>query len=91
MEMAARPNNIRRIKLLVLSVFCCVLAAAFWHNGTLADNNSDQSAKPPSAPAAKVHNITAPADRMTQDRMRWLHEQMVSVLPPLLPEGLSMV
>ena len=41
--------------------------------------------------AVAAVSVTAPADRMTQDKMGWLHEQMVSVLPPLLPAGLSMV
>ena len=35
-------------------------------------------------------SITAPAERMTAERLTWLHRQMLEVLPPLLPDGLAL-
>lgn len=35
-------------------------------------------------------SITAPAERMTPDRIRWLVETMQQVLPTLLPDGLRL-
>jgi IclR family acetate operon transcriptional repressor len=35
-------------------------------------------------------SITAPAERMTAERIVWLHALMRDVLPPLLPEGLTL-
>ncbi len=35
-------------------------------------------------------SITAPAERMTAERVVWLHEQMRQVLPGFLPSGLSL-
>lgn len=35
-------------------------------------------------------SITAPAERMTAERIGWLHRQMIEVLPPLLPDGLTL-
>ncbi len=35
-------------------------------------------------------SITAPAERMTTERIAWLHRQMLEVLPPLLPDGLAL-
>ena len=35
-------------------------------------------------------SITAPAERMTDERYRWLHEEMRRVLPPLLPAGIAL-
>lgn len=35
-------------------------------------------------------SITAPAERMTTERIAWLNAQMRDVLPPLLPEGLTL-
>src|SRR5665648_423324 len=35
-------------------------------------------------------SITAPAERMTAERIAWLHGQMQDVLPPLLPAGLTL-
>jgi len=35
-------------------------------------------------------SITAPAERMTPDRIEWLHTQIQQVLPPLLPPALSL-
>ena len=32
--------------------------------------------------------ITAPAERMTPERIIWLHEQLRELLPALLPDGL---
>lgn len=42
-----------------------------------------------SRPAAAV-SITAPADRMTEDRMTELHAHLRAVVPPLLPDGLTL-
>ncbi|MEE6283324.1 IclR family transcriptional regulator [Georgenia sp. MJ170] len=40
-------------------------------------------------PVAAV-SITAPAERMTDERYGWLHEQVQRVLPPLLPTGMTL-
>ncbi len=42
-----------------------------------------------SGAAIAAVSITAPAERMTPDRVVWLHQEMQRVLPPLLPAGLS--
>lgn len=41
-----------------------------------------------SGTAVAAVSITAPAERMTPDRVEWLHERIREVLPPLLPPGL---
>ncbi|HEY3437747.1 MAG TPA: IclR family transcriptional regulator [Actinotalea sp.] len=43
-----------------------------------------------SGSAIAAVSITAQADRMTPERIDWLHEQMQTVLPPLLPAGLTL-
>ncbi|HEY5515718.1 MAG TPA: IclR family transcriptional regulator [Pengzhenrongella sp.] len=43
-----------------------------------------------SGSAIAAVSITAPADRMTPDRIAWLHSRMQTVLPPLLPVGVSL-
>lgn len=43
-----------------------------------------------SGSAIAAVSITAQADRMTPERIEWLHHQMRSVLPPLLPAGLTL-
>lgn len=35
-------------------------------------------------------SITAPAERMTAERISWLHARMRDVLPPLLPAGITL-
>ncbi|ROR73075.1 IclR family transcriptional regulator [Bogoriella caseilytica] len=40
--------------------------------------------------AVAAVSITAPAERMTPDRVEALHEQMRTLLPPLLPTGLNL-
>jgi hypothetical protein len=35
-------------------------------------------------------SVTAPAERMTPEHIQWLHGQMAEILPPLLPEGLTL-
>jgi DNA-binding IclR family transcriptional regulator len=42
-----------------------------------------------SSAAIAAVSITAPAERMTPDRVVWLHQEMQRVLPPLMPAGLS--
>ncbi len=42
-----------------------------------------------SGTAIAAVSITAPAERMTADRIAWLHSEMRRVLPPLLPAGLG--
>lgn len=42
-----------------------------------------------SGAAIAAVSITAPVERMTPDRVVWLHQEMQRVLPPLLPAGLS--
>lgn len=43
-----------------------------------------------SGAAIAAVSITAPVERMTSTRIRWLHAQMEHVLPSLLPEGLRL-
>ncbi|WP_028044881.1 IclR family transcriptional regulator [Cellulomonas sp. URHE0023] len=43
-----------------------------------------------SGSAVAAVSVTAPADRMTADRIGWLNDRMRSVLPPLLPDGMSL-
>ena len=43
-----------------------------------------------SGAAIAAVSITAPAERMTAERLSWLHERMRAVLPPLLPGGLHL-
>jgi IclR family acetate operon transcriptional repressor len=43
-----------------------------------------------SGSAVAAVSITALAERMTAQRIAWLHEQMREVLPPLLTDGLSL-
>lgn len=43
-----------------------------------------------SGAAIAAVSVTAPAERMTPERIRWLHTQMTQILPPLLPEGLTL-
>lgn len=43
-----------------------------------------------SGSAVAAVSITAPVERMTTDRVTWLHQQMTVVLPSLLPAGLSL-
>lgn len=43
-----------------------------------------------SGSAIAAVSVTAQADRMTAERIEWLHHQMRSVLPPLLPAGLTL-
>ncbi len=43
-----------------------------------------------SGAAVAAVSVTAPADRMSPDRVAWLHEQVRTVLPPLLPAGLHL-
>lgn len=43
-----------------------------------------------SGSAIAAVSVTAPAERMTTQRITWLHEQMREVLPPLLADGLSL-
>jgi IclR family acetate operon transcriptional repressor len=40
--------------------------------------------------AVAAVSITAQAERMTPGRIAWLHHQMLEVLPPLLPQGLTL-
>lgn len=40
--------------------------------------------------AVAAVSITAPAERMTGERIAWLHRQILEVLPPLLPYGLTL-
>lgn len=40
-------------------------------------------------PIAAV-SVSAPAERMDAERIAWVHEQMRTVLPPLLPHGLTL-
>ncbi|WP_250445052.1 IclR family transcriptional regulator [Actinotalea sp. C106] len=42
-----------------------------------------------SGSAVAAVSITAPAERMTPDRVAWLREQMRAVLPAHLPEGIT--
>ncbi len=58
--MAARTNINIRIKLIVLLVFACVLAAAFWKDETFAKKNDNSSVKPP------VETKTAPPQAAPQ-------------------------
>jgi len=44
-----------------------------------------------SGSAVAAVSVTAPADRMSAERLGWLYDQMRSVLPDLLPAGLSLV
>jgi DNA-binding IclR family transcriptional regulator len=43
-----------------------------------------------SGAAIAAVSVTAPAERMTPEHIQWLHAQMTEVLPPLLPEGLTL-
>lgn len=43
-----------------------------------------------SGSAIAAVSITAPVERMTTERIGWLHERMLTVLPPLLTDGLSL-
>ncbi len=43
-----------------------------------------------SGSAMAAVSVTAPVERMTADRILWLHQGMRRVLPPLLPAGLSL-
>lgn len=40
--------------------------------------------------AVAAVSVSAPADRMDAERVAWVHECMRSVLPPLLPPGLTL-
>ena len=40
--------------------------------------------------AVAAVSITAPVERMSPERIEWLYAQMREVLPPLLPEGLTL-
>ena len=40
--------------------------------------------------AVAAVSVTAPSDRMSPERVAWLHEQVRTVLPPLLPAGLHL-
>ncbi|GAA3796325.1 IclR family transcriptional regulator [Cellulomonas soli] len=44
-----------------------------------------------SGSAVAAVSIAAPAERMTGERVAWLHDQMRRVLPALLPAGLALV
>src|SRR5438445_4250262 len=57
--MSAKSNMVLRIKLLVLFVFVCVVAAAFWMGETLAEKKSTSDVKPP-AENASVRPQTTP-------------------------------
>jgi len=43
-----------------------------------------------SGTAIAAVSVTAPAERMGEERVAWLHDQVRSVLPPLLPPGLHL-
>lgn len=43
-----------------------------------------------SGSAIAAVSLTAPAERMTTERIGWLHTRMRDVLPPLLPAGLTL-
>ncbi len=43
-----------------------------------------------SGAAIAAVSLTAPAERMTTERIAWLHRTMREVLPPLLPAGLTL-
>ena len=66
--MAANTTRVVRIKLLVLSIFACLLVAAFWKGETLAGRNDESTPKPPiqapapdALPAEVASNDDAPA------------------------------
>ncbi|MFH5821256.1 IclR family transcriptional regulator [Georgenia sp. AZ-5] len=40
--------------------------------------------------AVAAVSVSAPAERMTPERIDWLHQRMQTVLPPLLPNGLQL-
>jgi IclR family acetate operon transcriptional repressor len=43
-----------------------------------------------SGTAVAAVSVTAPAERMTPERVGWVHEQMRATLPPLLPAGMTL-
>ena len=40
-------NKINRLKISVVAIFVCVLAAIFWQTGTLAEKNDEKNQKTP--------------------------------------------
>lgn len=40
--------------------------------------------------AVAAVSVTAPVERMADERVAWLHDRMRDVLPPLLPPGLAL-